>query len=101
MGLPSVTSQLHGGRHAIWTHDFRSECKDMEDIIGGILVIRDCGDWNYVPTITNDIEYVVISLFQSGALKNEMKLYYYDSYGVKTEIYHSFGRFKGFGPEDR
>jgi hypothetical protein len=96
-----MTRQLYGGQHAIWTHDFRGETKDMEDVIGGVLVIRDCGDWNHVPTITNDIEYVVFTVYQSGALKNDMKFYYHDSRGIKTEVYHSFGRFRGFGPEDR
>lgn len=61
-----------------------------------VLVIRDMSNVSGGPTITNDAEWVVSSLFYGGMLKTGMKLMYYDSDGQLDELLHERGVFKGF-----
>ena len=60
------------------------------------LVIRDCGDWSRVPTVTNDAEGVVKWLYDNKLLSSGKRLLYYDSEGSLDELVHRDGRFVGF-----
>ena len=62
------------------------------------LVIRDVGPWDVYKTVTNAAEYVVDTLFETGALKEGMRLRYYDSEGDLDEILVADGKFAGFAP---
>lgn len=61
------------------------------------LVIRDVGRGS-VLSVTNDVEWVVESLYDRGLLREGKRLLYYDSCGDLDEIIHCDGRFDGFAP---
>lgn len=62
-----------------------------------ILVIRDL-DNPACRSITNDAENVVEYLFKQGELRNDRRLYYYDTDGNKDELLHDGeGKFISYG----
>ena len=63
-----------------------------------VLVIRDLGPWDRYRTLTNDAEAVVRELWELGLLAGGRRLFYYDSLGVRDELLHADGVFKGFAP---
>lgn len=65
---------------------------------GRSVVIRDTGDHSKVPTVTNDVDFVVEELFLRGVLKEGVQLYYYDSENRLDQIKHSGGVFTDFAP---
>lgn len=61
------------------------------------LVIRDTGHHMYL-SLTNDAENVVKRLLDSGRLRKDQRLLYYDSQGDLAELLHDGHKFTGFGP---
>jgi hypothetical protein len=100
MGLSPVRSfppKQVRREHACYNIHLRDTCEAMDEIIGGVLVLIDVGDHQHCLTVTNDIESIVETLAQQGVLLPHMKLSYYDSEGILTEVFHENGKFVRFG----
>lgn len=62
-----------------------------------VLLIKDVGHAQGMPTVTNDAEAVVATLVESGEL-GRRRLRYVDSDGATDEMLVRRGRFVGFAP---
>jgi hypothetical protein len=64
----------------------------------GSVLLADIGPWDQYPTITNDIDNVVKSLYANGVINGSVLLFYTDSNGDTDQIIHDDGEFIGFAP---
>ena len=62
------------------------------------MILVDVGPWDQYPTVTNGAEEVVAELLGSGLLKQNQRLFYYDSEKNLDEILIKDGHFAGFAP---
>lgn len=74
----------------------------VKDEPGQPLVIRDIGPWDRYLSVTNGAEIAVKKLYDSGELKGDRKLLYYDSSDELDELCHDGqGNFTRFAPGPR
>lgn len=70
----------------------------IEELSDDKLIIRDIGPHDKYATVTNDVDNVVKTLYETGHLTDNMRLFYYDSYNDFDEIIHLNSRFLRFKP---
>lgn len=64
-----------------------------------VIVIRDVGNHNVCPTVTNGAEEVVAEILERfGGTLSGRRVYYYDSEGDLAELVVKDKRFAGFAP---